>query len=66
MYELGEIKGILQGVHSEAKKTNGRVTRLEGEIAKLQTSDSVQNTKLGLIGSVAGAMGGLLVKFFLR
>jgi len=66
LYKLGKIEGKLDGILDEAKKTNGRVTKLEEKASLLLVSDGKQNVKLGFIGTVAGSISGLLFNFLMK
>lgn len=59
-YKLGEIHGDVKNILVEAKKTNGRVTKLETEtVPKLK--EEVEDIKVNM----ARWMGGLAVIIFL-
>lgn len=61
---LGEMKGDIKALLVETKRTNGRVTKLEDNFTTIRVSDGIQNTKLGLIATAAGAVGSLILSHF--
>lgn len=61
---IGRIEGKIDGILDEAKRTNGRVTRLEENVGSIKVNVGVNTAKLGFIGVVAGLIGSFILKFF--
>lgn len=66
MRSIGRIEGKIDSILDQATKTNGRVTRLEESVTTLKVSDGVTNTKMTLIGSLSGVLGGAIVGYLFK
>jgi hypothetical protein len=70
--ELGELKGITNATLEQATKTNGRVTKLEGRMEKVDVKfaaeggyqKGVSSTKAALIAVLTFILGSIAVPIF--
>jgi len=66
MRALGRLEGKVDGILVEQKKTNGRVSTLEGKMSDLSVMANVNKAKLGIMASAAGTIGGLIITWVLK
>lgn len=52
---------VLADVNAQTRRTNGRVTRLEGQVQALQQARHDRQVNWGLVAKVGGWVGGLIV-----
>lgn len=50
--DIGQLKGQGDAILAEAKKTNGRVTKLEEQAAKSDTQNQISWAKVGWVASL--------------
>lgn len=64
--ELGNQRGLIEGMHQKQDYTNGRVTKNADDIDKLKESHTEVKTKVALFGGIAGVVGSVVVAFIKR
>lgn len=64
MRALGNLEGKVDGINNRLDVLNGRVAKHDERLGNLDISDSKQNIKLGIIGTVAGLVGSFILSQF--